>query len=152
VRCHLTPALGFLPLQDLQPVQVQHFYNTLQAQGLSPRTVHYCHVLLHGALSRAEKNNLVARNVSTLVELPRMERKDMRTLTMEQVSGILLPAIAADRLFAAILLLFGTGLRRGESLALRWEDVDLQQGLIHVRQTLIRIRAYDADKRARQAG
>jgi hypothetical protein len=38
VRCHLTPALGFLPLQDLQPVQVQHFYNTLQAQGLSPRT------------------------------------------------------------------------------------------------------------------
>ena len=55
----------------------------------------------------------------------------------------LLPAIAKDRLFAGILLAISTGLRRGELLALRWRDLDLEAQVLHVRQTIVRVRNYD---------
>jgi integrase len=71
----------------------------------------------------------------------------MRTLTREQVSGTLLHALAEDRLFAAILLAFGTGLRRGKLLTLRWQDVDLNEGLLHVRRMLVRVRNHDGGER-----
>jgi integrase len=83
------------------------------------RTIRYCHTLLYGALGQAEKNQVVARNVSKLTELPRGARQEMHTLTLDQVTAKLLPAITQDRLFAAIFLAFCTGLRRGELLALR---------------------------------
>lgn len=68
----------------------------------------------------------------------------MQTLTLQQVTDNLLPALAEDRLFAAIFLLFGTGLRRGELLALRWRDINLEGGVLNVRQTLVRVRNHGA--------
>jgi integrase len=144
VRCHLKPALGTIPVRDLRPELLQHFYNEKTKEGLSGRTVRYCHTLLYGALSQAERNQLVVRNVTALVEPPRKQRKEMPTLTQEQVANQLLPAIADDRLAAAIFMLFGTGLRRGELLGLRWKDVDLDESILHVRQTLGRVRIHDA--------
>jgi integrase len=152
LRRHLKPALGHLLLQDIRPEYLQRFYNDRLAQGLAPRTVRYCHTILHGALAQAEKHQLVVRNVSELTEQPREIRKELRTLTREQVSGTLLPAIAEDRLFAAILWGFGTGLRRGELLAIRWQDVDFNERLLHVRRTLVRVRNYDGgEKKTRLA-
>jgi integrase len=140
VRRHIKPALGYMPLRDLRPEHLQRFYNERTQQGLSSRTVRYLHTVLHGALTQAEKNQLVVRNVSKLTERPRDTRKEMRTLTLEQVAITLLPAITADRLYAAFFLTFATGLRRGELLALRWRDVDLKTGVLHVRQTLVGVR------------
>jgi integrase len=71
----------------------------------------------------------------------------MRTLTLEQLTAQLLPVLAEDRLGAAILLAFTTGLRRGELLALRWQDIDLTAGVLHVRQTLSRVRNHDATEK-----
>jgi len=68
----------------------------------------------------------------------------MQTLTLEQVSHHLLPAIGNDRLFAAIFLMFGTGLRRGELLGLRWKDIDVGSSVLHVRQTLVRVKNHTA--------
>jgi integrase len=96
-------------------------------------------------LAQAEKNQLIIRNVSKLTELPRAARKEMHTLTLDQVTK-LLPAISQDRLFAAIFLAFGTGLRRGELLALRWRDVDLKASTLQVRQTLVRVKNRNAPK------
>ena len=144
VRRHLAPALGHIALRDLRPEHLQHFYNEKTQQGLFTRTVRYCHVVLCGALAQAEKNQLIVRNVSTLTELPRATRQEMHSLTLDQVTAKLLPAITPDRLFAAIFLAFGTGLRRGELLALRWKDVDLKAGILHVRQTLVRVTNHGA--------
>jgi integrase len=144
LRCHLKPALGHIALQDLRPEHLQHFYNEKAQQGLSVSTIRYCHRLLCGALVQAEKSQLVARNVSKLTELPREARKEMHTLTLDQLTTKLLPAIAQDRLFAPIFLAFGTGLRRGELLALRWKDVDLKAGTLQVRQTLVRVKNHQA--------
>jgi integrase len=115
--------------------------------GFSARTVRYCHTIAHGALAQAERHQLVVRNVSKLTERPGETRREMRTLTREQVSGTLLPALAEDRLFAAILLVFGTGVRRRELLALHWQDVGLNEGLLHIRRTLVRVRNYDGGER-----
>jgi integrase len=144
IRRHLKSILGHTPLQDPRPGQLQRFYNDCRTQGLSTRTVRYCHTLLYGALVQAEKNGLVARNVAALAEPPRKVRHEMHTLTLEQLTNRLLPVLAEDRLVAAILLAFMTGLRRGELLALRWQDVDLTAGVLYVRQTLARVRNHDA--------
>ena len=79
-------------------------------------------------------------------ERPRAVRKEMHTLTLNQLTEKLLPAIAKNRLFAAIFLAFGTGLRQGEFLALRWRDVDVKAGTLHVRQTLVRITNHGSTK------
>ena len=144
VRRHLKPTLGLIALRDLRPEHLQHFYNEKAQQGLSSRTIRYGHTLLYSALAQAEKNQLVARNVATLTEPPRKERKEMQTLTLEQVSHHLLPTIEHDRLFAAIFLMFGTGLRRGELLGLRWKDIDVGASVLHVRQTLVRVKNHAA--------
>ncbi|MCZ6873511.1 MAG: site-specific integrase [bacterium] len=146
VRHHLKPSLGHIALRDLPPEHVQRFYNERKKLGLSARTVRYLHTVLHGALTQAEKNQLVARNVSKLTERPPEERKDMHTYTMDQVAEQLLPAIKDERLFAVILLAFMTGLRRGELLALRWRDIDLEKDILRVRQTLVRAKDHEIGK------
>jgi integrase len=143
IRRHLKPALGNIALRDLRPEHLQHFYNQKSKEGLSSRSVRLMHTVLHGTLSQAEKNQLVARNVSKLTERPQGVRQDVQTLTVAQVSTSLLPALKDDRLFAVIYLAFGTGLRRGELLALRWQDVDLNEALLRVRQTLARVNTYN---------
>jgi integrase len=143
IRRHLKPALGHIALRDLRPEHVQHFYNEKAREGFSARTIRYLHTTLHSALAQAEKNQLVARNVSKLTEPPGESRKEMRTLSLSQVADTLLPAIKDDRLYAAFFLAFTTGLRRGELLALRWRDVDLKSGILQVRQTLVRSRNHE---------
>lgn len=139
IRRHLKPTLGRIPLKDLRPETLQGLYNEKLKAGLSARTIHLIHVVIHGALEQAVKNRLVARNVCDATTLPKREKKEIQPLTLDQVSQ-LLAAIREDRFYPAILLEFSTGLRRGELLALRWQDVDLPAGLLHVRQNLVRVR------------
>jgi integrase len=143
VRCHIKPALGHLSLKDLRLDQVQRFYNGKQDARLSARTVRYLHTVLHGALKQAMKNQLVVRNVSEATTLPGGKTRKMHPLTFEQVNQLLTSA-KDDRLFSAVFLELGTGLRRGEILALRWNDLDLDAGVLRVRQTLVRVKNHDA--------
>ena len=141
---HLKPTLGYIALRDLQPDHIQSYRNIKTQEGLNARTIRLHCVLLSNALAQAEKNQLVVRNVCRLVDPLRQTRKEMETLTVEQVTGQLLPALQSDRLYAAYLTLFMVGLRRGELLGLRWKDVDVTAGVLHVRQTLVRI--YNRDE------
>jgi len=143
IRVHLKSALGRIPLKDLRPDQVQCFYNDKRDAGLSARTIRYLHTILHGALKQAMKNQLVMRNVSEATTLPGGRTRTMHPLTLEQVQQFL-TAVKGDRLFAAFFLEMGTGVRRGELLGLRWQDVDLESGVLRVRQTLVRVRNHDA--------
>lgn len=144
VRRHLKPALGHIALQDLRPEHVQHYCNEKAHQGLAAQTIHQHQITLSDALARAEKNQLIARNVSRLVEPPRHTRKEMRTLAIRQVTSQLLPALKGHRLYAGFLVLFMMGLRRGEVLGLRWQDIDWKAEVLHIRQTLVRVRNHEA--------
>lgn len=146
VRRHLRPALGHLPLKDVRPEHLQHYYNEKMQQGLEPQTIHLHHITLSDALTRAEKNQLVARNVGRLVESPRKTRKEMRTLALGQMTTQLLPALKGHRLYAAFLTLFMMGLRRGELLGLRWRDIDWKASVLHIRQTLTRVKNHDTGR------
>src|SRR5664280_1426971 len=138
VGLHLAPALGDLVLAALSPADVQAFLNAKSASGLSPRTVGYLRGVLRGALAHAERTDLVTRNVARLARPPRIPRRRVSPLSVEQVRT-LVTAISGDRLEALYLVALGVGLRQGEILGLRWSDVDLEGGTLTVRHALARI-------------
>ena len=138
VRRHLVPEMGRLPLAKLSPVDVQGLMATKAAAGLSPRTVQYVRAVLRVALNQALKWGLVARNVASLVDGPRVRHQEVKPLTPEE-AGLLLEAAKGDPFEALYVLALAAGLRRGELLGLPWSAVDLDRGTLRVSQTLQRI-------------
>jgi len=134
-RVHIVPALGHIKLKKLTPLHVQQFYGAKLESGLSNRTVEYIHTVLHAALKQAVRWELVPRNVTEAVDPPRPEKKERPTFTLEQ-ARLFLEAARGDRFEALYVLVIQTGMRRGELLGLRWNDVDLEKALLHVRQAL----------------
>jgi integrase len=94
--------------------------------------------VLHKALDQAVSDGLIPRNVAKGVKVPQTKRTQIRPLTPEQ-ARTLLDATRGDRLEALYILALSTGLRQGELLALRWEDVELEDAVLRVRRTLTRI-------------
>ena len=131
---HVVPALGNIRLSKLTPAHLQGFYRSKLDAGLSPRTVQYLHVVLHRALKQALRWALVTRNVAEAVDPPRVPKKEIRPLSPEQARTFL-EAARNDRLEALYLLAIHTGMRQGELLNLKWDDVDLDAGVLRVRGT-----------------
>jgi len=144
VRRHLIPALGHVQLRKLTPGQVRRLLREKSQEPngrggtLSPRTVQYIHAVLRRALEQAYRDELVSRNVAALVQPPRVPGHEYRWLTEEEARA-LLAAVRQDRFYAAYALALGLGLRRGELLGLRWEDVDLEEATLVVRRSLQRL-------------
>jgi len=135
VRRHLVPALGSIKLEKLTPERIQSFCAQKQDEGLSAKTVVIIHGVLSSALDNAFKWGLIPRNVARLVSLPRIERYEAQTLTVGQALK-LLGVARGSRIEALLLVALTTGMRRGELLALRWEDIDLEASILHVRRTV----------------
>jgi integrase len=135
VRIHICSVLGKLKLKDITPAHVRGLYREKLDAGLSPRTVQYVHVTLHKALKQAVMDGLIPRNATEAVKPPQVRREEMRPLAPEQVK-VLLQATRDERLEALYVLAVTTGLRQGELLGLKWEDVDLEFGTLQVRRTL----------------
>ena len=133
-RTHIVPMLGSVKLKTLSPTHVRSLYKE-KLSSLSPRTVQYIHVTLHKALKQAVNDGLIPRNATEAVKPPQVRRKEIRPLTPEQVK-VLLDAASGDRLEGLYTLAVHTGLRQGELLGLKWEDVDLESGSLHVKRTL----------------
>jgi integrase len=133
-RTHIIPMLGDVKLKTLSPTHVRGLYKE-KLQTLSPRTVQYIHVTLHKALKQAVNDGLIPRNATEAVRPPQVRREEIRPLTPEQAK-MLLDAAHGDRLEALYALAIHTGLRQGELLGLKWEDVDLETGSLHVKRTL----------------
>ena len=133
----ILPHLGRVRLDALTPAQVQDCYNQLLASGLSPRSVQQAHALLHKALADAMRLDLVPRNVAGAVNVPRPRRREMQTLTAEQLQ--LLFEVTRDDRFGALWVLLGTaGLRLGEALGLKWSDIEFSRRTLLVRRAVQR--------------
>ena len=144
---HIIPALGDIQLSKLCPLHLQTYYakalkgGRLDGKGgLAPKTVHQHHRIIHRALEIAVKWQLVGRNVADAVEPPRCEQYEARVYTEEE-AWLLLHSAEDNRLYMPILLTMATGLRRGELLGLRWNDIDLGKGTITVSQALYKTSA-----------
>jgi integrase len=135
VKKHIIPAVGRVKLDKLSPAHLQGLYREKLDAGLSPRTVQYLHVVLHRALKQALRWNLVPRNVAEAVDPPKVHREEMRPLSPTEARK-LLEVAREDRLDALYVLAVHCGLRQGELLGLKWEDVDLETDTLQVRRTL----------------
>ena len=129
--------MGGLKLKALTPAHVQSLYRDRLDSGLSPATVHKIHVILHKALDQAVRWSLMLHNPTEVVKPPRPAPEGIRPLDREQAKA-LLEAAYGDRFEALYVSAVTTGLRQGELLGLRWEDIDLENGLIRIRRTLTR--------------
>jgi integrase len=131
VRCYLVPALGSIRLQRLTPSDIQRGYAGF-TRTPSPRTRRHIHRILKSALARAVEQRALPRNpADALKRLPKVEPKPITVLTVEQ-STHLLKAINHTNVYWPVLIALATGMRRGEIVALRWKNVDLEQGLVRV--------------------
>jgi integrase len=145
VNHYLAPALGNLPLTKLMPTHIQKCYSDLaeggrrdgKRGGLSPRTRRHIHRILSGSLARAVEQQLIARNPCDVFRrrLPKVERREMATLTPEQ-SRRLLDAVRHSHIYWPVLLALATGMRRGEALALRWKNFGDNSGTVRIVESL----------------
>jgi integrase len=135
LRLHLVPGIGHLQLQKLAPQHLQRFYAKKLEEGLSPTSVIGLHKVLHLALEKAVRWNLVPRNVCEAVDPPRRARYEFHTLNEEQIQQFL-KAASGHRLEALFVLSLASGMRRGELMALKWQDVNFSAGTLQVRRIL----------------
>lgn len=145
VRKHILPVLGAVPLRELKPLHVQFYLahalkrGRLDGKGgLGKRTAQYHYRVLYEALECAVKLEILFRNPAAAVDPPVPRRKEPRVVPPERVAEFLAAIEDAGIYRVPIFLAFVTGMRRGEILGLRWEDVDLNGGLAVVRQVLKR--------------
>jgi integrase len=138
VRLHLKPALGRLPLDRVEPTHVQSLLNAKLKSGLSPKSVRYILGTLRTALNQANRWGYISRNPAALVDGPRVERYEIQPLSLDEARTFL-AAIKGDRLQALYSVALTMGLRQGEALGLRWQDVDLSAGTLRVSKQLQRI-------------
>jgi integrase len=138
----IRPFLDGKLIQKLTTRDVEDWHATLQTRGrldgkggLSPRTIRHAHRLLSKALREAMRHDLVIRNVATLQRPPQVTRAAMQILSLDQIRA--LPAQLNEHALEALAMTaLHTGARRGELLALRWSNCDLETGVIRVRESL----------------
>ena len=142
----LKPHIGALEIQKLRASHLAELYATLVRGGrsdgapLATRTVGHVHRLLHRALGHAARWDVIQTNVASLVRPPRVASTEIEIIREEQIRAVL--AGLRGRILGLIATtLLATGMRRGELLALRWSDVDLDGGKLRVEQSLEQTKA-----------
>ncbi|MEX2247864.1 MAG: tyrosine-type recombinase/integrase [Dehalococcoidia bacterium] len=143
---HVLPEIGTKRLRDLEPLDVDGVYSKMEAKGLSGTTRLHAHVSLSGVLKWGVRKGLVDRNVAAFADIPKSSTKRQRTSTADEVARILAATKAEiDPAVAPMIALTAhTGMRLGEVLGLRWQDVDFEQHRLHVIQT------YGSDRKFRK--
>ncbi|MCA1731909.1 MAG: tyrosine-type recombinase/integrase [Actinobacteria bacterium] len=132
IRCHLKPGLGRRKLKTLAPDHVQHLYRAKLDAGLAPGTVRLMHAVLNRALDQAVRWGVVGRNVCKATTPPQPNPEEIKPLDAESAK-LLLKAARGDRLEALYVLAVTAGLRIGELLGLRWEDLDWDASVLRVK-------------------
>ena len=135
VYVHIVPALGHMKLKDVRPHHIQHLINVKCSEGLT-RTVEMISMTLKQILKKAVENNLIVRNPSEAVELPKIAKPKKRALTDAEKKYIEVAELdLKSRTFLYVLLY--SGLRRGEALALMKKDINLNEKTITIYKNLI---------------
>ena len=155
VHKHIKDTIGGYRLCDLSTIIIQQFYNDKTKNGklngsggLSPKTMKNIHDMLHRALDQAVKLDMIPKNPSDFIVLPKRKKPEMRFLTVDEQQK-LQEAIKGHRMEMPILLALYTGVRQGELLGLTWKNVHIDlngQSYIRIVQTVNRTKAVDENK------
>src|SRR5690606_30007453 len=128
--------LGKIELAKLLPQHISELHNVLHEKGLSGTSIQDVHKVLRNALGTAVKWGMISKNVATMVDRPKADKAEIKIWTIEEANQFLKVAKETTRYYIAFLLALSTGMRQGEILGLRWQDVDFEKGIIKVIQTL----------------
>ena len=150
LKNHIKPLIGSIPLAELTSLDLQKFYKHLleggrvdrveakqKPKGLAPKTVRNIHQMICSAYNLAVKQKMVSRNPTQGCALPKVEYREMKTLTADQLSAFFREAKETG-VYELYYLDLATGLRRGELLGLKWTDVDFDRGVLNVQRAISR--------------
>lgn len=150
IENHIKPSLGDTNLRKLTTVQIQQFYQQLlsngrvervesnnQAKGLRPKTVHNLNQMLSAALDCAVEQKLICSNPAKSCVLPKVKKQEMKTIPLDKL-GQFFSEAKRSGVYELYYIELATGLRRGELLGLKWDDVDWKNSVIYVRRQIIR--------------
>ena len=148
---HIKPSIGKPPLEKLTSLikpnigkvplekgRVDRIESKHQEKGLSPKTVRNIHQIIASAMKLAKEQKLILADPTEGCALPKLEHKEMKTLPIEQLTSFLREAKESG-VFEMYYVELATGLRRGELLGLKWEDIDLENGSLRVKRQIARI-------------
>ena len=148
---HIKPNIGNIPLEKLTTMDLQKLYRTLltkgrverieaenQPSGLSAKTVRNINQVISSALDLAVAQKIIPSNPTDACELPKVEHREMQTIPEEQLQAFLAEAKATG-VYEMYYIELATGLRRGELLGLKWQDIDWKNGIIRVRRQIARV-------------
>lgn len=144
IRVHIGPDLGYRPLVDVSPLEIQAYYRLKMEKGrrdgkrggLSAQTVRHMHTLLHVAFGQAVRWQILTENVLDRVTPPRIPKQRPKTWTTDEAARFL-AAATDDEAYPIVLMAALTGLRRGEIFGMRWRAVDLHRSIVSVLTTLL---------------
>lgn len=136
IRCYIKPALGDILLKSLRAEHVQKMINDMLTSGLSPKNIRDTFNNINAAMKMAVKTRLISYNPCEGVVLPKMKKYRAKVYDSSTMHTLLEAAYGTE-MYLPILLLITVGLRRGELLALRWEDIDFDNNLLKVRKNMV---------------
>ncbi len=136
-RRHVDPVIGQLPLGQVRPSDITRVLLRMEHRGLAASTRRNAYAALRSVFDDAVADGLLATNPVLRVKRPKASSEEARSLGLDEAKTFL--AAAVDLRYAPTLrLILGTGLRRGEALAIRWSDVDLGRSELTVKGSLVR--------------
>ena len=150
IRLHIIPEIGSIPLNKLTQNDLQQFYGRLKksgrkrftdkyGEGLSDRMVRMCHATCRSALEKAVQDGLIRVNPAIGCKLPPKKAREMQVLTREELQRFLMQA-KFEGSYEVFLLDLATGLRRGELMALQWDDLNFKTGVLNVNKQVYDVR------------
>lgn len=128
--------LGNIQMQNLTADDIEQSIIALKKQGLSESSLHKYYAKVNQILKYATKKRVIPFNPCTQMEpVKRPDAKERKSLTFEQAVklAVELRQEARDGKIVAVWLALALGIRRGEALGLRWQDIDLENGIVHIR-------------------
>ena len=149
IRLHIAPEIGSIPLNKLTQNDLQQFYARLKkngrkslteryGEGLSDRMVRMCHTTCRSALEKAVQDGLIRTNPAIGCKLPPKRAREMQVLDRDELQRFLIQA-QAENYYELFLLDLATGLRRGELMALQWDDLDFETGVLNVNKQVYQV-------------
>ena len=142
VKNHIKPAIGHYKLKALRQDIIQKFVNSLSGKGLAPSTVIDIFKVLSNALETAVDDGLIVRNTANRVKLPKTKKPQINVLTQEQQNAFVEQAKVT---YMGVVYIFDlcTGMRLGELLGLKWQDIDFEQNQLHIKRIIRKVKDPD---------
>ncbi len=154
IRLHVNPGIGYLKLNKITTLDLQKFFNRLltdgrivrkesreQPKGLSVKTVSNIRTMLYSAFDKAVAEHLMVSNPVVGCKLPKREKQEMKTMQIEDLGRFFAEAKASGK-FEFYYVELSTGMRRGELLGLKWEDVNYEKKTLTIRRQVIRVQGH----------